>query len=144
MVPGTGWPIVTGQRRASAIVTGRAGYLAGGPLGDPAVDPAAGAEPVTVLGGPLLQPRRIALMPAARAVAAVSLRSMGRSFRRAYFCYTAPRQGVPVGRARCQCAELAMARAAVLPKLPSRRIATCWVPQIKVLPVVRRAEAVAS
>src|SRR5215469_5719296 len=97
-VRGTGWPIVTGQRRASAIVTGRAGYLAdlaGAPVGDPAVDPAIGAEPVTVLAGSPLQPRRTTLMPAARAVAAISLYSMGAPSVVPYCCYTATRRRVP-------------------------------------------------
>src|SRR5262245_63161902 len=79
-VRGTGWPIVTGQRRASAIVTGRAGYLAGpaaAALGDPSVDPATGAELVAVLAGPPVQPSTAMLMPAARAVATISLRGMG-------------------------------------------------------------------
>src|SRR5215813_134257 len=58
----------------------------------------------------------------------------------AHFCYTAARCQVP---ARCQCVESAMASAAVLPRLPSIRSATCRVPQINVLPVVSRAEAMA-
>src|SRR5215472_5590604 len=74
------WTIVTGQRRAPAIVTGRAGCLAGpagAPLGATSTDPATGAEPVTVLAGPPPQPRRTTLIAAARAVPATSLRSMG-------------------------------------------------------------------
>ena len=43
----------------------------------------------------------------------------------------------------CQRAELAMVSATVLVRLPSRRSATCRVPQIRVLPVVSRAEATA-
>src|SRR5215475_11374175 len=82
-VRGTGWPIVTGQCRAPAIVTGGAGYLAGPagvPLEGPAVDSATGADPATVLAGTPLQPRRTTLILAARAVAAISLRGIGRSF----------------------------------------------------------------
>src|SRR5215470_14184710 len=84
------------------------------------------------------------LMPAARAVTTVSLRSIGRLLRLAvHFCYTAARRQVPARPARYQRADLAMASAAALPRLPSRRSATCLVPQIRVLPVVSRAEAMA-
>jgi hypothetical protein len=84
------------------------------------------------------------LMPAARAVTTISLRSIGGSFRCAsLLLHRHPLVSSRAGLARRQCAELAMASAAVLPKLPSRRSATCRVPQIKVLPVVSRAEAVA-
>src|SRR5262249_31737857 len=83
-VGGTGGPSVPGQPGASAIVTGRArcpADPAAAPLGAPSADPATGAEPATVLAGPPLQPKRTALIPAARAVAAIVLRDMGRSFR---------------------------------------------------------------
>src|SRR5262249_47955474 len=59
----------------------------------------------------------------------------------AHFCYTAVQRQVLRRPARCQCAEPAMASAAALPRLPSRRSTTCPVPQIRVLPVVSRAEA---
>src|SRR5215472_8747218 len=84
------------------------------------------------------------LMPAASVVRTISLRSMGRLVP---LCLTpdtpAAAGGFPCGAARCQCAERAMASAAVLLRLPSRRSATCPVPQISVLPVVSRAEAAA-
>src|SRR5215467_8063903 len=122
-VRGTVWPIVTGQRRASAIVTGRAGCLAGASLGGVPADRAMAAEPVTVLAGPPPQPRRTTLIAAARAVPATSLRGMGRLLPLGLTVGTP----VSAGRfrwPRCQCAELAMARAAVLLRLPSRRSAT--------------------
>src|SRR5215472_15952697 len=140
------WPIVTGQCRASAIVTGRAGCLAG-PAGAPVRAPwaglAVGAGLVAVLAGPPVQPRRATLMPAARAVATISLRGIGGAPSVVPYCYTATRRQFRARGGRCQCAELAMASAAVLPRLPSRRSATCLVPQIRVLPVVSRAEAMA-
>src|SRR5215472_2495230 len=83
------------------------------------------------------------LMAAARAVIAVSLRSIGRLLPSAdHFWYTAGWCRVPERR-RCQRAEVAMASAAALLRLPSRRSATCLVAQISVLPVVSRAEATA-
>src|SRR5215469_6712930 len=75
-VLGTGWPIVTGQCLASAIVTGRAGYLAGALLDDPAADPALVADLVAVVAGPPVQPSKAALIPAARAVAMIGLRAI--------------------------------------------------------------------
>src|SRR5215831_14043847 len=84
------------------------------------------------------------LMPAARAAATVSLRSIGRLLGlAAHSWYTAARCQVPARPAQCQRAELAMASAAALPTLPSSRSATCLVPQTRVLPVVSRAEAMA-
>src|SRR6516225_2578534 len=74
------------------------------------------------------------LMPVARAATTVSLRSIwAPSVGGSLLLHRRP--------ARCQCAEPAMASAAALPRLPSRRSATCPVPQIRVLPVVSRAEA---